>query len=302
MNKTRKIRFGHRDLTYPSAQMGELADSSHLMGDVVALQARMARDGFLLLRGLLDRDVVMQARRTIFEHMAAQEALVPNTPILEGVMPAGGRGVPMMGKQGISYHPDVLAAIESPRLFSFFADYFAEPASTFKYKWLRAVGNEAYTGAHCDTVYMGLGSQRLHTVWLPLGDTPVEHGTLTMCAGSNHLASFAKIRQTYGRMDVDRDRIDGWFSRDPMEIVEQFGGAWQTTDFKAGDVMIFGMYTMHASTTNLTNRFRLSCDVRYQPASDPVDKRWGGDRVTGHTVHGVGPLTSMEEARAMWGV
>jgi hypothetical protein len=62
------------------------------------------------------------------------------------------------------------------------------------------------------------------------------------------------------------------------------------------------MHTMHASTTNLTNRFRLSCDVRYQPASDSVDSRWGGDAITGHTVHGVTELKSIEEARAIWGV
>ena len=302
MTDTRTIRFGHRDMIYPSEQMGELQDSNALLGDIPALQKQLVQDGFLFLRGFLDREVVLQARQTILTHMDEQNALVPGEPVMEGVMPVDGRGVPMMGKKGISYHPNVLAVLESPTLFTFFATLFSEEALTFKYKWLRAVGNEQYTGAHCDTVYMGLGSQRLHTVWIPFGDIPVEHGTLTMCVSSNHLDSFRKIRETYGKMDVDRDRIDGWFSREPMEIVEQFGGQWQTTDFQAGDVMIFGMHTMHASTTNLTNRFRLSCDVRYQPASDSVDKRWGGDKVTGHTVHGVGPLKSMEEARAMWGV
>ncbi|MEM7033053.1 MAG: phytanoyl-CoA dioxygenase family protein [Chloroflexota bacterium] len=302
MTKTTNIRFGHRDMVYPSKDMGELQDSNDLLGDMDALHARMTQDGFLFLRGLLDRETVLKARQTVLTYMDEKNALVPGHPIMEGVMPADGRGVPMMGKDGVSYHADVLAVLESPTLFQFFADFFTESASTFKYKWLRAVGNEGYTGAHCDTVYMGLGSQRLHTVWIPFGDTPVEHGTLTMCMGSNRLDSFRKIRDTYGRMDVDRDRIDGWFSRDPMEIVEQFGGQWQTTNFKAGDVMIFGMHTMHASTTNLTNRFRLSCDVRYQPANDAVDKRWGGDKMTGHTAHGIEPLTSMEEARAMWEV
>ena len=32
----------------------------------------------------------------------------------------------------------------------------------------------------------------------------------------------------------------GWFTHDPLEI-SQFGGQWKTADFKAGDVMIFGM-------------------------------------------------------------
>lgn len=295
------IRFGYRDLAFPSPELGELRDSSDLLGDLPALQARMAEDGYLLLRGLLPRATVLQARRTILEYMAAQEALTPGEPVLEGVMPRGGRTVPMMGRKGIAHHPDVLAVVEHPRLFDFFAAYFGEPALTFNYKWLRAVGNERYTGAHYDFVYMGRGSPRLHTVWIPFGDIPVHQGTLAMCVGSHNLESFAILRETYGRMDVDRDRTEGWFTRDPMEIVEKFGGRWLTAPFYAGDVILFGMHTMHASTTNLTNRFRLSCDVRFQPASEPADPRWVGEGA-GHTVLGKEPLRSMEEARAAWGL
>lgn len=299
---TTKIRFGYRDLAYPGAQLGELRDGNDLLGDVAALQARMAADGYLLLRHFIPRERILQARHTVLHHMHEQQVLTPGEPVLEGVMPRGGRGVRLMGSNGISHHPDVLAVLEAGELFDFFAGYFGEPALTFKYKWLRGVGNEQYTGAHCDIVYMGLGSQNLHTVWIPFGDIPVEQGALAMCVGSHNAPEFERIRQTYGRMDVDRDRVEGWFTRDPMEIVEKFGGRWQTTNFHMGDVMIFGMYTMHASTTNLTNRFRLSCDIRFQPASDPVDKRWGGEQVIGHTALGKEPLQSIEEARAAWGV
>ena len=297
-----KIRFGYRDMTFPSAELGVLRDSSDLLGDVPALHGRMAEDGYLLLRGLIDRNKVLQARRTVFEHMDAHEALTPGEPVLEGVMPKGGPTVRMMGRKGIAHHPDVLAVLESEELVRFFDRYFGEPSLTFNYKWLRAVGNEQYTGAHYDIVYMGDGSPNLHTVWVPFGDIPVDQGTLAMCAGSNHLPSFARLRQTYGRMDVDRDHTEGWFTRDPMEIAEKFGGHWQTCEYYAGDVILFGMYTMHASTTNLTNKYRLSCDVRFQPASDPADKRWYGDESTGHTVHGAQPLRSIEEARVEWGV
>ncbi|MCB9158861.1 MAG: phytanoyl-CoA dioxygenase family protein [Caldilineaceae bacterium] len=293
------IRFGYRTVDYPSVDIGELPDSSALLGDVAALHARMDEDGYLLLRGLIDRETVLTARRTILEHMRVHEALTPDTPLLDGVMPPGGRSVPMMGNKGIAHHPDVLAVLENPVLFDFFAAYFGEPATTFHYKWLRGVGNEGYTGAHMDTVYMGRGSDRLHTVWIPFGDIPVEQGTLAMCVGSNRLDGFARVRATYGRMDVDRDGIEGWFSKDPMEIVEVFGGHWLTGDFRAGDVMIFGMHTMHASTTNLTDRFRLSCDVRFQPASDPVDERWIKDG-SGHKP--TATVRPIEDARVEWGV
>lgn len=293
-----KIRFGYRDMNSPTADLGALRESQALLGDQVALHERMAEDGYLLLRGLIDRKKVQKARATILHYMHEQNVLTPGAPVLEGVMPKGGRGAKM---RRIGYHEDVLAVLQATELFGFFAAYFGEPALTFDYKWLRAVGNEQYTGAHYDFVYMGRGSGNLHTVWIPLGDTTVDQGTLAVCRGSHNLPSFARIRDTYGRMYVDRDGIDGWFTKDPMEIVEKFGGEWLTGEFYMGDIILFGMHTMHASTTNLTNRFRLSCDVRYQPASEPADKRWveGGH---GHTVHGIKDLVSMEKARAKWGL
>ncbi len=49
------IRFGYRNMEFPSADIVELRDSNDLLGDVPALHARMAEDGYLLLRGLIDR-------------------------------------------------------------------------------------------------------------------------------------------------------------------------------------------------------------------------------------------------------
>ncbi len=296
-----QVRMGVRTLTYPSDQLGELRDCNSLLDDTSALHNRMAEDGYLLIRGLIDRDKVLRARQTILDYMAQRGALVPGEPVLEGVMPKSGRTVPMMGRRGITHHDDLNAVFEGDELFNFFERYFAEPATTFDYKWLRGVGNEQFTGAHYDIVYMGRGSQRLHTCWIPFDDLPVEKGTLAMCVGSHHDPGFEKLRQTYGRMDVDRDHVQGWFTEDPLEITQKFGGRWQTTRFQAGDVMIFGMYTMHASTTNVTNRYRISADVRFQPASDPIDPRWMGLEPAGH-VAGSQPEKPIAEARAEWGI
>ena len=297
MRKT-EIKFGYREVEFPGSALGQLRESQDLLDDSKALRQRLREDGFLLLRGLIESSVVLQARRTVLAHMQEKHALVPNTPMLEGVMPNGGRSVQMMGRKGIAHHHSVLSVLENEALFKLFDSLFDEPALSFPYKWLRAVGNEQYTGAHFDYVYMGRGSARLHTVWIPFGDIPIEQGALAICVGSHKLDSFGPIRETYGRMDVDRDGIEGWFSRDPMEIVERFGGQWQTTAYRASDVVIFGMHTMHASTTNLTNRFRLSCDVRFQPAVDLVDERWK----PGGSGHSAVVQRDMESAREEWGI
>lgn len=174
MSHTRKIKMGVRDLTMGTDEFGELRDCNHLLGDPQALQARMNEDGYLLVRGLIDRDTVFQARKTILQYAREQEALVPGAAVLEGVMPRDAASFSMMGRKGISHHPDVLAVLENRALFEFWSRYHDEPVTTFNYKWLRAVGHDKFTGAHYDVVYMGRGSSRLHTCWIPFGDIPIE--------------------------------------------------------------------------------------------------------------------------------
>ena len=135
------IRFGSRDMAYPGGELGTLRESQTLLGDMAALHAQMAEDGYLLLRGLIDRKKVQRARETILHYMHKKNSLTPDASILEGVMPKGGRGAKM---RRIVDHEDVLNVLESSELF----DYFGEPALSFQYKWLRAVDNEQYTGAH----------------------------------------------------------------------------------------------------------------------------------------------------------
>jgi hypothetical protein len=298
-----KVRFGESIMDYPSESFGELTDSTQHLGDPEALRARLSRDGYLYLPGLIEPEKVLRARERVLEYMAEREALVPDEPVIDGVMPKGGKSVNLMGRNPATREPDVLRALEADELFDFFGDFYGEPPRTFDFKWLRAVGNERFTGAHYDVVYMGRGSSRVNTVWIPLGETPIEHGTLAICEGSHRAAGFQRLRDTYGKMDVDRDNVQGWFSGNPQEILEKFGGRWLTTNFKPGDILTFGLYTLHASTTNTTNRFRLSCDVRFQPKSEPADERWVGENPMGHYRWGKGEsAVTMEEARERWGV
>lgn len=297
-----KIKFGHRELKFPGVEMGELRSSNDALENLCELQDRLYNDGYLLLRDFLEAEKVLTARAKILDYLNRKDVLVKGTPVMEGIMPNGTEKVNMEGATGIMTDPVILEVLENPKLFTLFTSLFNDVSDTYKFKWLRTIGNEEYTGAHYDTVYMGRGSKSLHTVWIPFGEIAPELGSLAICKGSNHLPKFDIVKRTYGRMDVDKDRIEGWFSKDPMEIVEKYGGQWQTTTFRPGDAIIFGMFTMHASTTNLTNRYRLSCDVRFQPQNEKFDDRWAGRFPDGHKGAKLKPLTTMEEARVNWGV
>ena len=59
-------------------------------------------------------------------------------------------------------------------------------------------------------------------------------------------------------------------------LAEKYNSRWLMTDFKAGDVMVHSPYIVHASLDNVdpSRRLRLSTDIRYQRAADPIDWRW----------------------------
>ena len=290
------VEFQRKRMEFPSERFGYLRDSTEALDDVGELRRRISADGYLFIRGLIDRDAVLEARRAVLEHLQEMEALVAGTPLMEGVMPRAGRSI---GVGRTARRPEVLRVLEGPELQAFYRRLYAEEPATYGFKWLRAVGNEKFTGSHMDVVYMGRGSERVNTVWIPFGDIPIAQGTLVVCEASHRLDSFARMRATYGRTDVDRDRTEGWFSEDPEEIRDRFGGRWLTADVRAGDIVTFGLFTLHGSTNNTTNRFRLSCDVRFQPASEPMDERWAGDSPGGHYASAAIP---MAESRKRWGL
>ena len=146
---------------------------------------------------------------------------------------------------------------------------------------------------------MGRGTQQLVTSWTPIGDVPLDMGPLAILVGSHR---FDLLKETYGNMDVDRDNVTGSFSKDPIELVDRYGGQWGTSSFKIGDALIFGMFTMHGSLDNTTNRYRISADTRYQRADEPVDERWIGDDPIAHYAWMQGETVPMEEMRKRWGV
>ena len=287
----RAIQFGKRcECTYgpdgSGAMLTPMVDSSHLLraGDFDGLRAVLDRDGFLYLKGALPSASVDAAREKVLDHLiekgdvlADRDAMMLNENCGLGCIPF------MEGRNDVTHAPELLEVFEGDAIRALFRGIFdVESVRPFDFKWLRGMPRDGFTGAHVDSVYMGRGTDKLMTCWVPFGVNPVELGALAVCAGSHALPSFAKLRATYGAMDHAADGLDGsgWFSEDPAEILALCpGGCWQTTDFAPGDVVTFGMQTLHMSTSNSTDQIRISADLRFQPTSEPADPRYVGEFV-----------------------
>jgi hypothetical protein len=296
-----KVLFGGRECEVGGPDMDHLRDANDIADDPAALRARLVDDGYLLIRGLYDPAEVLAARREILAQAGGH--IKPGTDPMDGIInPAPPKDLPWISHGSPATRgPAFLRLVEGPRVMRFFERLFAEPARTFDFKWMRVMWTGSSSGAHFDNSYMGRGSPRVHTTWTPLGDVGYADGPLVVLPQTHRLPSYARLRETLGLMDVDRDQVRGEFSSDPFEFTRRFGGRWATSEFKAGDAILFGMFTLHASATNTTDRFRLSSDTRYQPASEPADERWIGEKPKGHYAWMQGDGVSMESKKKEWG-
>ena len=277
--------------------MGELRPSTAIAGDAHALAARMSEDGYLFLPGWLDRDRVLAARAEITRRLAQAGAPDEGHPLIEAVSKPSGRKIPGFDALTADNAP-LKELLYSGRMMLLYERLLGGPVRHYDFTWLRAVAGGAQgTYPHCDVVYMGRGTRNLFTAWTPLGDIPLEMGGLMILENSHRQTT--RLRKYLGR-DVDAyctnypdaadiaagrkvwQDWDGRLSSDPVSLREKLGGRWLTTEFRAGDVLTFGMATVHASLDNQTNRFRLSSDSRYQLASEPADERWIGAHPAGH--------------------
>jgi ectoine hydroxylase-related dioxygenase (phytanoyl-CoA dioxygenase family) len=173
-------------------------------------------------------------------------------------------------------------------IVEFYEDFLEGAVYLHKRKILRFTRpNEPNcTGPHYDLVYLRGGTDRICTSWIPIGDTPVEMGGLIYLENSHIWGR--EMEADFQRRSTDllpEDRISaynkhmgetGWLDKNVAALAEKINSHWLVADYEAGDMVVHGPYTVHASTVNTDpeNRLRLSTDIRYQLVRDEIDVRW----------------------------
>lgn len=263
-------------------------------GNVSALRQRLDDDGYLFIREFWPRDTVQAVRDSITSQLGRLGFIRPDAPRDEARF--NGREVGRaMGNPLDQHDPALRELLFGPRMMAFFDAFLGGPARPFDFVWFRTKGPGLGSPIHCDLVYMGRGTHRLYTAWVPLGDVPLDLGGLLILEGSHRKSTEL---QAYLSRDVDafcsnhddaaayasgQKWWDGTLAKNPRALQESLGGRWLTAEkFQLGDVVIFNMTLVHGSLDNTTDRIRISTDTRYQLASEPVDERWVGERPPGH--------------------
>ena len=279
----------------PQETVGVLEATDPASRDPAGWRRRLAEDGYLYLPGVLDREAVIAARREVTQRLAETEEIA--APAEAGIATGTSRRAEAAPDanvfwRSVSEGPALRHVTHGRRLRALFGDLLAEAAVPFDFLWLRATPVGRASPLHFYHVYMNRGSRRVLSAWVPLGDVPICDGPLLVVEESHR---FRELIARFRGQDVDRDPSrPGDIGEAARDIARRYGARLLTADFRAGDLVIFGMFLLHGSADNvsLVNRVRLSCDLRYQPAADPRDDRWFGDPPPGHGGGSYGALSS----------
>lgn len=242
-------------------------------------------NGYLFVRNLIPRSLVMSARQEILQKYAIIGEVDDRHPINLGIE----------SKRSYRKHVNIRALRQS-----IISGYYYQSVSQYirvqhivnrimkhesemlRYLWPRLASVGSGTALHQDAPFLkGAPSNALVSVWTPLGDITPKEGALVILNGS-HKSKL--LQREYGNKDVDKENNFGWYNTDLYECQQKIGGQCLTTNFQAGDVLIFNLMTLHgAFDNNSENKIRLSSDSRYQSTKYPIHSRWQGNIPVGRS-------------------
>ena len=253
--------------------------------DDVKLQKFYRERGYLFIRNAIPRQLVLNARKEILQKYAIIGEVDDRQDVTLGI------------QLNNSYREQVnVRALRQ----SIVSGYYYQSVSRFSaiqnivsrtlsheskmldYLWPRLASSGSGTALHQDAPFItGAKVGASVSVWTPLGDISPQEGSLVILNGSHKSEA---LRNEYGNKDVDKENKFGWYGTSLYESQQKIGGEWLTAEFKAGDIIIFDLMTLHGAFDNNSKcRVRLSSDSRYQSTEHAIHPRWQGESAVGRS-------------------
>lgn len=221
---------------------------------------RFGQDGFLILRGLADPDVVAHMRELTLASLdpllgpAEFEADV-HYPGAPGSRLDEGGETPRRLLHAITRDPVFRSWATSVelgrRLAALLGGAVCLAQSHHNCIMTKHPGFSSATLWHQDIRYWSFDRPELISVWLALGDEVAANGALQMIPGS-HL------------QQLDRGRLDAeLFLRPELPENQELIDSAVLVELRAGDVVLFDAQTFHAAGMNRTDDVKLSAVFTY---------------------------------------
>ncbi|MEX1147836.1 MAG: phytanoyl-CoA dioxygenase family protein [Sphingomonadales bacterium] len=242
-------------------KMPPLDEANALLDDPRALMSKMDRDGYLFFRDVLDMDAVTTLKRRYMDVLVDM-----------GVVDAGSEDPIWNGKE-LTDFPVKIEPLHNQKVWEEFTShpgieaFFTRMLGAAPF-WLPIVEyritppeetlpDDTYWGRHQDGFYNG--DLACYTCWVPLMEIGHSAGGLAMAPGLHRQGYLNDLN------DPPQYMIPGDAIPDT---------AWRRSHYHAGDLVVFNHMIPHAGMSNLSDRFRMSMDVRVMPVTADLPV-WG---------------------------
>lgn len=289
----------------PHDILAPLRDSSRIAEDGEQLRQCFDQDGYIFLRGVVPADGVHAARKEVFGRLA-EVGEIANPPA-DGIFTGESRREKLQPDKGafwqsVSEGPAIHRVTHATETDSLISRLLGEAALAHDFVFLRPGVPGRFTFLHFDYPFFSRGSQRVVTAWTAIGPVPPDEGALFVLEKSHTFEDLHSETREIDYSSTASPQVQ--MTGDPVEFARSRGSRILTASFEPGDVIVFGMFTMHGTFDNCSpiGRTRLTTDVRWQPKSEPADERYIGPNPIGTTGIGYAELNGAKPLTQDWHV
>lgn len=214
-----------------------------------------AENGWIVIRNLVPRDVALMLRERFYDFVPDAEPQV-DKPATKRPDHVDGLKAQFLVHREARQPKELGAAVVSRRMSSVAGQLLGLPRvqlfRTGVFEKLPEVTGGIGTALHQDHPYTPLDRSRGLTIWIALGDLPVEMGTLRFVSGSHRFGSLGRDEvfrpdHDYVKMLADKEQ---WELTPPLSL-------------SAGDATVHADLTIHGTESNRSNGARLGAGSFY---------------------------------------
>ncbi|MEO9629279.1 MAG: phytanoyl-CoA dioxygenase family protein [Sulfitobacter sp.] len=237
-------------------------DDSAFLNDINALKAHAVREGYLFLKGILDRGLLLSARDAIADCLT-EYGYCTNGSNSTGLpvhqypeQDFYGSGIDAEAYKALQRLEELHAVAHSQGLHYLMRSILGVTPLLHPNFILRTIFPNAFAiPAHQDLLHTR-GSVNTWTCWIPLTDCPRQLGGLTLLPRTHSKALPTRPQHNGGRETI----LDNISAKD-----------WIGGDFNLGDVLVFHGLTVHRALPNRSeDQLRISMDCRFQPPNEAI--------------------------------
>ena len=271
-------------------EIRQMRVSNDIMNDRAELQRRIADEGYLFFKGLMDAEKLRELRREMMSTIQQAGWLIAGTDPMDGIADVNMRYTEGDNEYTAGYAhvyrlENFHRSAHWPEVTDMVAKILGGPIMPHPQKVARIwfpKYTEHTTPTHQDYVHFQ-GSFNTLTCWAPVGDCPIELGGLAVIPRSHKTERVLEHHFALGAGGLIVDET----------AHEDVDPVWHSTNYECGDALFFPALTIHKALPNYTeDRLRLSLDNRYLKV---------GEEIAEHMLlpHGPSKLT-WEEIYSRW--